>query len=67
MEFLFFRGPRIGVAPAEHAGEPNPYVNPKLPEHHDTNGSITRLTASTIRRQFEILRVTCLRPRGVSL
>jgi hypothetical protein len=67
MELQFLISPRIKAAPAEQSRQTNAHLTPKLTEHQDTNGSITRLIASAIRRQLEILTATCLRPRGVSL
>ena len=57
----------MNLAPEEQRREPNPQINPKLREHYGTKGSITALTAATMRRQLEMLIVICLRPRGVSL
>lgn len=67
MELQLFLRTRTNEAPGEQGSKPNARVNPELAQHHDTNGSITLLMASTIRRQSEIFTVTCLRPRGVSL
>lgn len=67
MKLYFFVGSGAEIAAAEQGHEPDADLNPKLPEHHGASGSITRLTASTIRRQLEISTVTCFRPRGVSL
>jgi hypothetical protein len=67
VKLQFFPRTRTNVAPGEQSSEANARVYPKLAEHHDTSGSITRLMASTIRRQPEIFTATCLRPRGVSL
>jgi hypothetical protein len=44
-------GALVDVSTPKQGSEPNPYVNPELLEHHETKGSITRFTASTIRRQ----------------
>jgi hypothetical protein len=67
MESQLFIHPRTKVAPGEQSSKPNPNVNPELLKHHGAKGSITRLTASTIRRQLETSTVIRLRPRGVSL
>jgi len=67
MELQFCINALMKAVTGEQGSKPNPNINPKLLEHHDTNGSITRLTASTIRRQLEAFTTTCFRPRGVSL
>jgi hypothetical protein len=67
MELHLFPGPLTERTTAKQSGKPNANVNPKLPEHHGATGSISRLTACTMRRQFDTSTPICLRPRGLSL
>src|SRR5262249_49117132 len=61
MELQFLISSRIKAVPGEQSRQTNAHVNPQLTKHYDTTGSMTRLIASTTRRQLEILTPTCLR------
>jgi hypothetical protein len=67
VKLQFFLGACVEPPAAEQCDHARTNIDPPLLEDHGVSGSMTRLTASTSRRQLVISRATCLRPRGVSL